>query len=95
MQSTVEDLLDKRCKRACRSILEAKEKFADPTCSDENSQRLRSVILDQVNDFYKLCLDVIESVDTGVVVNELYLHKLDQIHRFVTEEFEFDENLDD
>jgi hypothetical protein len=84
MQDVVRDLLDKRCKRACRAILQAKEDYADPHCPLEDSIKLRRVVLDQVNDFHKLAVDIVESMD-GSGVNELYIAKLDEIWDYITE----------
>lgn len=90
MQRALQDLLRKRMDRGIATVLSAKEQQVDvllPPGKDasEASRQLRKVILDQFNDFYEVCLDVVGSLDTGeVVLNEVWLGKIDDIHRSIT-----------
>jgi hypothetical protein len=46
---------------------------------------LRKVVLDQINDYYDLCFDIIKSLDNdSVVLNNDYLDKIDEIYNKVT-----------
>lgn len=72
----MERLLARRRDRAIAIILSFKERECDPYLPDEASRKLRKVILDQFNDFATLVNDV---ADTGVILNQEYLEKLDAI----------------
>lgn len=82
------ELLAKRRDRAIAVILGTKEREADPYLPKDAQAKLRKAVLDQMNDFYDLCLDLLRSVDQernvdqeeGVVINELYLEKIGQLH---------------
>lgn len=81
MQPLIGDLLAKRRDRAIAIILRVKETECDRDLTVHASQKLRKVVLDQVNEFYDLVLDVMRSLDNGeVVLNEDYMAKLDAIH---------------
>lgn len=44
-------------------------------------ERIRKVVLDQLNDHHAATLDVIQSLDNGtVVLNDHYLQKLEEVH---------------
>jgi len=63
-----------------------KERECDKYLSKEASGKLRKAILDQFNEFYEICVDVMRSLDTGeVVLNEHYVdrieEKLAELHR--------------
>lgn len=82
MQQVLIDVLSKRRDRAIATILTVKEKECDLDLNARSSQRLRKVILDEINDLYKLMVDVLDSVDQGnTVTNEAWLDKLNDIHR--------------
>lgn len=91
MQRALQDLLRKRMDRGIATVLSTKEQQVDillprTTDASDASRLLRKVILDQFNDFYEVCLDVVGSLDTGeVVLNEVWLKKIDEIHRSVTD----------
>lgn len=72
------DFLRRRKDRACAIILSV----LDKECPDRfTKERLRKVILDQLNDYYNATLDVLQSVDTGtVVLNEAYLQRIDELY---------------
>lgn len=78
----MKELVEKRCRRAIAIVLSAAEK------EDMNvvaRQRLRKVVMDQFNDFAALVTDVLESMEGDVVMNELWLEKLDALHQDVRE----------
>lgn len=83
-QSVLNDMLAKRRDRAISIILGVKEKECDSALTRESSQRLRKVVLDQVNDLVDFAMDLCNSLDTGdVILNEDYLKKLDEVHAIV------------
>jgi hypothetical protein len=73
-----EEFLRRRKDRTCAIILTT----VDREVTDRDSrEHVRKVILDQINDFYNAIVDVVNSMDSGtVVLNELWLAKLDEIH---------------
>lgn len=84
MQEVLTDFLQKRKNRSIAIIMAVKERECDPSLSAMQSQKLRKVVLDQLNDFYDTCVDVMASLDTGeVILNEGYLQKLDELHEVV------------
>lgn len=89
MQDVLSDLLKKRKDRAIAIVLGVKEREVDPLLKGHPqgraaSDKLRKVVLDQLNELHELCLDLFGSLDTGeVILNEDYLKKLDQIHTVV------------
>lgn len=85
MQPVLNDVLARRKDRAIAIILGLKERECDPHLPKDVSQKLRKAVLDQFNDFYGMCVDVMRSLDTGEVsLNEAYLDRmtaqLDEIH---------------
>lgn len=81
MQEVLTDFLQRRKNRAIAIVMGVKERECDPDLSAMASQKLRKVVLDQFNDLYDACVDVLDSLDTGeVVLNENYLEKLNEIH---------------
>lgn len=84
MQTGLRDLLDKRAKRSIAIILGVKERECDPHLPPGESAKMRKVVLDQINEFHDLVVDILDSLDTGeVVLNERYLAKIDQLHEVV------------
>lgn len=78
------DLLAKRRDRAIAIILGIKEREIDPHLPPAARAKLRKVILDQLNEFYDLTLDLVATLDRDdVVINDLYLTKLTEIHEAV------------
>lgn len=71
------DILAKRRDRVLAIILSAKEREVDGYAPREASDRLRKVILDQVNELTDLCLDMLKTCDVeeGVLINEEYLER--------------------
>lgn len=84
MGEMVKELLAKRRDRSIAIILGTKEREMDRFLPPEVSVTFRKVVLDQINDFYDLALDVLRSLDDGtVILNQEYLTKLDEIHQWV------------
>jgi hypothetical protein len=78
------DILARRRDRAIAVLLGVKEKEVDQYLPAEVRLRLRKAILDQLNEFHSMVIDVMRSLDNGeVVLNELYLEKIDQLHEVV------------
>lgn len=84
MQPVLVDVIARRRDRAIAVLLGVKEKEVDQYLPAEVKVRLRKAILDQLNEFHSLVLDVMRSLDNGeVVLNDLYLEKIDDLHREV------------
>jgi hypothetical protein len=80
----VKDILAKRRDRTIAILLKYKEAEVDAYLPPKTQQALRKQILDQINDFYDLSIDILRSLDTGdVVLNEDYLAKLDEMHEML------------
>jgi hypothetical protein len=74
-------LLRKRRDRAIAIVLGLKERECDQFLPPQVSAKLRKVILDQMNDLYDMCLDLLGSSDDGsVILNEVYLRKIDDLY---------------
>jgi hypothetical protein len=87
MQPVLADILKKRMDKACAIMLGVKERECDKHLPPEARAKLRKVILDQMNDFYDICCDVMRSLDRGdTILNEKYLEKLNEIHYVVMSE---------
>lgn len=84
MQPALTEVIARRRDRAIAVLLGVKEKEVDQYLPPEVRVRLRKVILDQLNDFHSLVVDVMRSLDNGeVVLNDLYMERLDDLHREV------------
>ena len=84
MADPMKELLAKRKNRTLATIMNVKERECDQHLPPEAQAALRKVIMDTVNDFYDVCLDVIRSVeesDESHVVNwEFIERRLDLIY---------------
>ncbi len=81
MNTALMQMLEKRRDRSISIVLGTKERECDRYLPKDAQQKLRKVILDQVNDLVGFAIDVCDSLDTGgVVLNEIYLAKLDELH---------------
>lgn len=82
MQEVVTDIVARRRDRAIAVLLGIKEREVDQYLPPEVKARLRKAILDQLNDFHGLVVDVLRSLtsDETVVLNELYMQKIDELH---------------
>lgn len=85
MQEAVKDLLTSRCKRTCRIILDAKDELCDPYMSEEDSDRFREIILDQINDFKGLFMTLVDSLDSPyeVTINQVWLDRMEEMHNIL------------
>lgn len=84
MQEVLNDVIARRRDRAIATLLGVKEREVDRYLPPEVRALLRKAILDQLNDFHSLVVDVMRSLDTGeVVLNDLYMEKIDQLHEVV------------
>ena len=84
MQPVLNDVIARRRDRAIATLLGVKEREIDQYLPSEARALLRKAILDQLNDFHSLVVDVMRSLDTGeVVLNDLYMEKIDQLHEVV------------
>jgi hypothetical protein len=81
--NNLQDLLDRRCRRSIAVILGVKEREVDKFLSPEVAAKLRKVIMDQLNEFSSLANDILDSATKDIVFNELYLEKLEAVHRDV------------
>lgn len=81
MNDQVKALLRKRVDRSIATLLGYKEKECDYYLPKEVSLDLRKKILDQLNDLYEICLDLMATVsDDSYTINEIYLQKIDEIY---------------
>jgi len=81
MDDAVKKILSKRRDRMIATILGAKEDICDPYVTRSDANEFRKIILDQVNDYYDLVMDLLRSVQPeGLIINEEYVRKLDEIH---------------
>lgn len=72
------EALGRRRNKAISIILRYKEDHIDSQIDEETSDRFRTVVLDQINDFHDVCVDLFGA--SGGVVNELWVEKLEEIH---------------
>lgn len=94
MQQALDDLIQRRTRKAIGQILGTKEREVDPLLKGvaggrEASLRLRSAVLDTLNEFRDLMVDVLESVCCeydGVLLNEEYLKRLEKLVHGIYEE---------
>lgn len=91
MSVVVTEVLARRRDRSIAILLGLKEKECDKFLPKDVQSKLRKAVLDQINEFYDLAVDVIRSLDNDeVVLNEEYLSrlelKLDRIHAHITDQ---------
>jgi len=82
------DIINKRSKRAIATILGVKEREADPFLPSAVSDKLRKVVMDQVNELVDLSIDCVKSaaeVEPGSITNDAYFDVLNSIHDTVIE----------
>lgn len=82
--STNLDRLNHRRNRSIAAILSYKEQHIDASLSAEQRTMLRKVVLDNVNELYEVAADIIDD-NGGVLFNELYQRKIDEVHAGVIE----------
>jgi hypothetical protein len=84
-----DEILKKRRDRAIAIVLSIKEREVDPLLATpagrEASKALRKVVLDQLNDFCEIALDVAASGDVATFEfnPEIWTRKINEIHRVV------------
>lgn len=81
---TARAVLERRRSRAIKAILGVKEAVCDDHLPPGSSDQLRRVVLEELNDLVEVALAVLDGLEQrvadGVVYNELWLEKIDQIH---------------
>lgn len=70
------ELLRRRRDRAIATILGVKEREADQFLPDSVSAKLRKTVLDQVNEFYDMCIDLMNANAAHGDVNVHYLERV-------------------
>lgn len=86
MNEQIKTVLAKRRDRSIAILLGYKERECDNYLPQEVRVGLRKAILDQINDFYELSLDLLSSVDDGsVILNQIYIEKIEKIYEMLTE----------
>lgn len=83
MDPALQELLERRCRRAIAIVLSAKERDIDAYLPNEVQTKFRKVILDQFNDLTALATDLLESAAQGSIYNELWLERIEAIHEAV------------
>lgn len=84
MQQALKEFVDRRCTRSVAIIMGVSEREIFPALTPAQQRKLRAVVRDTLYDFRTVVTDLLEGLDTGeVVLNELWLEKLEQIHRAV------------
>lgn len=82
----ITDTVEDRKNKVIARLLYVKERYADPHLPDDASDRLRKTILGQLNEFSDYVLELFKTIDSDdVIINELYLNKLDEMHESVSE----------
>jgi hypothetical protein len=86
-----DEILKKRRDRAIAIVLSVKEREVDAILNGqpggkEAGKALRKVVLDQINDFCDLALDVAGSSDVATFEfnPDIWTRKINEIHRVVT-----------
>jgi hypothetical protein len=78
------EILAKRRDRAIAIVLGVHDRDLKSYLPPEVSAKLRKVVLDQLNEFHDLCIDVLRSLDNGeVLLNDHYLALLAEVHEAV------------
>lgn len=75
------EILRRRKSRAIRAILTEKERVADTLLDQDESDALRRVVMNELNDVVALAETLLASVSEGNrELNELFFLKVDEIH---------------
>lgn len=72
-----------RCTAAILGFLEDEVYATVPEISTEMQKRIRQVVLDQINGFKDLAIDIVKS--DAAVMNQVWVEKLDDMHRELRE----------
>ena len=78
------NLLDKRLKRCIKSILNSKERMVDPFVPSDISSQFRTVILDEINSFYSIIIDIIDESSNQEFLDMLEM--IEDIHEKLVKE---------
>jgi hypothetical protein len=85
--------LAKRRDAVIKSILRFKEMEVDEHIPVQTSRQFRKLVLDEINEFHGMVLRILSTYEnTGVLVNDLYLQKLDEIYEDMRERREKERN---
>lgn len=80
MDEGMKTLLGRRKNRTIAIMLATKDELQEQGfLGEEEAEDLRQVILDQMNDFYDFCIDLMEASDSGHLVNQIALDRLQSI----------------
>lgn len=83
-EDDIGEMLQRRASRAIRAILEEKERALDDLIEEADSEALRRVVLNEVNDLVSLAKVLVASVaDDSRELNALFMEKLEEIHQSV------------
>lgn len=82
MQPVLSDVLARRRDRSIAIVLGVKERECDEYLPRDASNKLRKVVLDQLNEYHDFVMDVCKSLDddSHVLLNELYMDKIDAMY---------------
>jgi hypothetical protein len=93
MQDAVVETLAKRRDAVIKSILRYKEMEIDGHIPTQTSRQFRKLVLDEINEFHGMVIRILSTYEnTGVLVNDLYLQKLDELYEDMRERREKDQN---
>lgn len=71
-----------RCTATILGYLEDQIYTAYPQISTETQKQIRSVIVNAINSFKDLAIDIVKS--DSAVINDIWAQKLDEIHEAIT-----------
>ncbi len=81
MQPELVDLIDRRKRKAIKTILRVKDRVADPHLPSPAAEELRRTVLEEVNDLCDLFVDVIDRVaDDRWMINGIVLERIEALH---------------
>ena len=74
------EVIAKRRDRALAIILGFKERECDSILPQDVRNKLRKIILDQINDYHEFVMDLLNSTDSNTVIfNDAYYERLSEI----------------
>lgn len=72
-------IIDRRAKRAAATILGFKDRECRVYLPDEVDDKLRKIVLDQINELAHLAIDCVNSVSDTNMTNQMYVELLEEI----------------
>lgn len=72
-------VIDRRAKRAAATILGFKDRECRMYLPDDVDDKLRKIVLDQINELAHLAIDCVNSVSDASVTNQMYVDLLEEI----------------